>query len=306
LARVSAEQVMFEDNHHYGHSDVLRRYCGASELLKMERQVQHGWQPGPGLAERHLRSPWAKAVWSARNLRKCADLGARNVEAIGAPFLYLPDSPGEEESLGPRSLLVYPFHGWAKQSVLGDMHSFAVRLHELERVEGFGPITVCLYHLEYADPAIRDAFERYGWTVVTLGSHANNPNFLDKQRAMQRRHAYVTSNRVATATFYSLVSGCRFFCYGPPMGLSESKDPSGEEYDAWQRAEFPMLTFEGFGDRGHVEVGEAELGLEYKRSPEQLAELVGWRGSSPIRRIGLRMRVRAWEFRSSIQRKHAS
>jgi hypothetical protein len=298
---------MFEDNHHYGHSDVLRRYCGSSELPEMERQVQHGWQPGPGFALRYLHSPGPKAVWSARNLRKCAELGCRNVEPIGAPFLYLPDSQAiEGESLGPRSLLVYPFHGWAKQGVLGDMNAFAAALRELERVEGFGPITVCLYHLEYADPAIRSAFERYGWTVVTLGSHANNPTFLDKQRDMQRRHVYVTSNRIATATFYSLVSGCRFFCYGPPMGLSETEDPTGEEYDAWQRAEFPMLTFEGFSDRCHTQVGEAELGLEYKRSPEQLAELLGWHGSSPIRRLGLRMRMTAWKFYAPLQRKHAS
>jgi hypothetical protein len=300
---------MFEDNHHYGHSDIFRRYCGLRELPKMERQVQHGWQPGPGFAQRYVQSPWPNAVWSARNLRKCAELGCTNVEAIGAPFLYLPAMPavsGTSEGLGPRSLLVYPFHGWAKQSVHGDMETFARQLHELERVDGFGPITVCLYYLEHADPAIRGVFERYGWTVTTLGSHANNPNFLDKLRDMQRRHAYVTSNRVATATFYALSLGCRFFLHGPSMGLSESQDPTGEEYDAWQRAEFPMLTREGFGDRAHVDVGEAELGLEFKRSPEQLAELLGWSGSNPVRRLGLRVRKAAFFFSASIRRKHAS
>jgi hypothetical protein len=300
---------MFEDNHHYGHSDIFRRYCGLRELPKMERQVQHGWQPGPGFAARHVQSPWPNAVWSARNLRKCAELGSTNVEAIGAPFLYLPAMPAMPDlpdSLGPRSLLVYPFHGWAKQSVHGDMQTFARQLHEFERVEGFGPITVCLYYLEYADPAIRGAFEQYGWTVMTLGSYASNPTFLDRLRDMQRRHAYVTSNRVATATFYALSLGCRFFLHGPPMGLSESQDPTGEEYDAWQRAEFPMLTLEGFGDRAHVEVGEAELGLEFQRSPEQLAELLGWRGSNPMRRLGLRVRKAAWSFSASVRRKHAS
>lgn len=302
---------MFEDNHHYGHSDVLRRYCGLSETPKMLRQVQHGWQPGPGFALRYVQSPWPNAVWSARNLRKCAELGGRNIEAIGAPFLYLPamsampatSATPVPEHAGPRSLLVYPFHGWAKQGVHGDMNAFADQLRELERVEGFGPITVCLYHLEYADATIRAAFERYGWTVTTLGSQANNPRFLDNQRDLLRRHAYVTSNRIATATFYSLVSGCRFFLYGPPMGLSETQDPTGEEYDAWQRAEFPMLTFEGFGDRSHVEVGETELGLEYKRSPERLAELLGWSGSSPLRRLRLRVQRLTWTFRSTLERK---
>jgi hypothetical protein len=297
---------MFEDNHHYGHSDVLRRYCGLHERPKMLRQVQHGWQPGPGFALRHVQSPWPNAVWSARNLKKCAELGCPNVEAIGAPFLYLPPVQDQPESLGPRSLLVYPFHGWAKQRVHGDMQAFAEQLHELERGEGFGPITVCLYHLEYADADIRSVFEQYGWAVTTLGSHANNPTFLDKQREMQRRHAYVTSNRVATATFYALVSGCRFFLHGPPMGLSESQDPTGEEYDAWQRAEFPMLTFAGFGDRAHTAVGEAELGLEYKRSPEQLAELLGWTGSGPVRRLSLRIRKAAYDFRTTTLGKRAS
>lgn len=297
---------MFEDNHHYGHSDVLRRHCGLTVLPKIERQIQHGWQPGHGLTDRYIPSPWAKGVWSARNLRKCAEVGATNVEAIGAPFLYLGPPEAEAAPLGPRSLLVYPFHGWSKQRVVGDMEAFARQLHDLERVDGFGPITVCLYFLEYREPSIREVFERYGWTVTTVGSYADNPTFLDKQRELQRRHVYVTSNRVATAAFYALVSGCRFFLYGPPMGLDASRDPTGEEYDAWQRAEFPSLTFEGFGDRVQSAVGEAELGFEFKRTPEQLATLLGWRGSSGLRRLGLRMRNAMWRFKTQERLKRAS
>ncbi len=281
---------MIGDNHFYGHAQILRRYCSVAAPLPVPGRLQHGWMPGPGMSERLLDEPWLKLVWSRRNLRQCWAAGARDVAPIGAPFLSLP--PARAADPPPRSLLVYPFHGWEKEKVFGDMAAYAKAIGELE-AEGFGPVTVCLYWVEYEDATIRQIFEGRGWSVITNGHRDGNPDFLVRQREALLSSAYVTSNRVCTAAFYALAAGRRFFLYGPSMGLSATDDPTGEGFGRWQAEAFPALTWEGFGDRLHQDIGLEELGAEYVLAPEAMRALFGWtplglpRALAPVARRAL-------------------
>jgi hypothetical protein len=283
---------MIRDNSHYGHGRILREYCGVRLPLPIPGRIQHGWTPHHGLPERTWSEPWPKYVWSRRNLACWERDGLAGAIAIGAPFLYLPPPPAADPP--ERSLLLVPFHGWEKDRLHGSLVAYADSVAELER-QGFGPITVCLYWTEFEDAACRRIFEDRGWRVITNGHREHSPDFLHRQRRAILEHAYVSSNRVASAGFYALHCGRRFFLHGPSMGLSQGDDPAGERFAAWQAKEFPELGFERFGDQSHRAIGERELGLEFLRSPDRLRDEFLWRASrcpGLVRRVIRRQLVR--------------
>ncbi|KIG17040.1 hypothetical protein DB30_03637 [Enhygromyxa salina] len=263
---------MFEENRHYGHAHLLLSYCGLSPRTQIPVRLQHGWQPGVGMRPQDMAQPGPKIVWSSRNLARAREAGYRGAVAIGAPWLYMPRAPDPGPD-HPRSVLIVPFHGWEKQALAGTMDDYAQALVRLEAA-GFGPITVCLYWFEYEQPALREVFERHGFATTTMGARGDNPAFLQRQRELIQRHAYVSSNRVSTAAFYALEAGRPFFLYGPLAGLSATEDASGEQFDQWQRDEFPSLAAVAADAVCNVELGAYELGAEHKRTPEQLRELL--------------------------------
>jgi hypothetical protein len=288
---------MFAENRFYGHAELLLSYCGLASRTRIPVRLQHGWQPGLGMRPQDMAQPGPKIVWSSRNLARAGEAGYEGAIAIGAPWLYMPATldPGPD---APRSVLVVPFHGWEKQRLVGSMDAYARELAQLE-ARGFGPITVCLYWFEYDQPALREVFERQGFATTTMGARNDNPAFLQRQRELIRRHAYVSSNRVSTASFYALDAGRPFFLYGPRAGLSATDDASGEQFDRWQRGEFPELLEPR--DACQVALGAYELGAEHKRTPAQLRELLLLGPEHRAARIKLELARRAHDLGALLQ-----
>ena len=79
-----------------------------------------------------------------------------------------------------------------------------------------------------------------------------------------------TSSDLRAATFYALSLNRPFFLWGPPQGLSQSDDPAGERYDAWQKDTFPQLTWDRFDGHADLDLAARELGKDYLCSPEEL------------------------------------
>ena len=286
---------MYADNRHYGHAHVVLTHCGLPVDTPIPVRLQHGWQPGMGMRDCDMREPGPKAVWSVRNRTQAEGAGFSDVIEVGSPYLYLPSSGDPGPTRGERSLLVVPFHGWELAELAGTMDAYAGAIQELA-AKGWGPITVCLYWVEYEQPQYREVFEERGFATTTMGHRDNNPDFLSKMRDLLRAHAAVTSNRVMTAAFYALHSERPFFLYGPPVGLSATDDPSGEDFDRWQREAFPELTYESFSQSGelcHRQVGTDELGVAL--SPEELRKrlLLGASFAKERRRL----RWRRWGYR---------
>lgn len=290
---------MFAENRHYGHAHLLLSYCGLSPRTQIPVRLQHGWQPGLGMRPQDMAQPGPKIVWSSRNLARAQEAGYRGAVAIGAPWLYMPATldPGPDH---PRSVLVVPFHGWEKQALAGSMDTYAQALVRLE-AQGFGPITVCLYWFEHEQSALREVFERQGFATTTMGPRSENPEFLRRQRELIQRHAYVSSNRVSTASFYALEAGRPFFLYGPLAGLSATEDASGEQFDRWQRDEFPALIQAPADLACNVELGAYELGAEHKRTPAQLRELVLLGPEHRAARLELGLRRRAHDIHVALR-----
>ncbi len=297
LARVRARIFGKEHsrNQVYGHARLLRRYAGAKLPYPVPGMLQHGWMLGCGEVNRRPASALEVEahhfVWSTSNLKSCREWGIPRVTAIGAPLLYLPPTaPVEPES---KSLVVFPFHIWERASFADD----AVLLHErfldqLQPLLGeFSPVTVCLYWMQYDSREIREVFLRRGLRVVTLGHRDGDPRFLWRFRELVTRHEYVTSNHFSTAVFYGLHLRRKAFIFGPTFGMVEA----GHVVDVNHLQEimggrYPEMLWSNFDDSCHAEIAAEELGLEHRRSPQQLRELFGW-GAGPLARSLAR---RAW------------
>lgn len=281
---------MHGSNGHYSHRTILNRYAGVPEGTPLPGLLQHGWNHDLGAVRGDVLIPRPDPffLWNRRNLDHCQRAGLDHAVAVGAPFLYLP--PAEAPPAAPRSLIAIPLHSWEKVKIQQDFEQYAAALAQI--AEQFRQVTVSLYWFDYQDPANRAVFERRGMQVVTVGARDGNPNFLLDQRRMLLQHSHVTSNRVQTGLFYALALGLRGFLYGPPMGVEDRIDRSGELFDAWQRREFAELDWQRFGDDDLTWLGERELGKEFVNTPEQLRDLLQWH---PEQRLALERRC--WDFR---------
>ena len=282
-------------NGHYGHRSILCAYAGMPEGTPVPGLVQHGWNHdlGATLVDVNIPKPEPFFAWTRANLMNCHETGVRHALSFGAPFLYMPpaaDPPVQE----PRSLLAIPVHSWEREQIPHDFEKYAAALEKLGR--DFTTIRVCLYWFDHQFAASRRPFEQRGFEVVTAGHRDANPAFLPTLRDLLLRHSHVTSNRAQTGLFYGLYLGRAAFLYGPPMGLDGRFDHSGWLFDAWQRLRFPELQWEQFQGDARRDIGERELGAEYKLDPEALRTLLLWQ---PDQRAELDLRVGAYAARNA-------
>lgn len=261
-------------NAYYGHRSVLADYVGLVSELPIWGMLQHGWQPGTGFTPddppRLLRRRLRAFVWNRANLEAATAAGYGNIHAIGAPFLYLGPARPERR---PTGTLAYPFHGWEKGRVEPFHETYAEQLREREGADA----TVCLYWLEYADPAILSAYERRDLQVICHGHREGDPSFLLRQHAAISAHRRVVANRVATALWYGGWLGRELEVYGPMAGTADGR--SIEVVYARDRQCWPDLFDASLGAQDAKNLAAQELGAEFRRSPEELEDILGWAGA---------------------------
>lgn len=275
---------MDSSNHWYGHANVLARYCGLDSARppRINGVVQHGWNFVHGFGYGH-RPPWgfAKFVWSDVCRRRGHAIGWRDYYVIGAPFLYAMSMEQSDAVAEDRAGTIwYPFHGTADYEPLFGDHR---RLAEQIRATEPGPVTVCLYYVEYDDATIRSTYERAGFRVITHGRRGvkwkgGTSDFVYRQLQELRRHRRVASNRLSTAVFYGIAAGCEPAVYGDPMELVGVKD--GYNGEDLLEARFPELHGEVLDLATSVEIADQELGRRWVLPSAELACVLGWQRTS--------------------------
>ena len=118
---------MHHANHFYGHAHIMARYVGLEHPPRIWGYLQHGWNMHDGFAVGTVFTPqYPKFVWSEARARRGWAAGLRNYMVVAAPWLYLLELERQKEWLAtaePRAgTIVYPFHGWEGQQVLGEPH----------------------------------------------------------------------------------------------------------------------------------------------------------------------------------------
>ena len=172
---------MLIDNAFYGHSAALAEYCELPRPWPIWGYLQHGVTTVDPFAGYKMSDRLPKLVWGEPAAQLCRRNHRRNVVAIGAPMLYLDrhrtgSRPTTEHPDGAGTI-VYPFHGWEREEVVGSHEQFAKEIDEREP----GSVTICLYWNEARAPSVVDAYARRGFRVICNGSR-NYIGFLEAQR----------------------------------------------------------------------------------------------------------------------------
>jgi hypothetical protein len=267
-------------NHYYGHAHVFATYTGVPFPMTLDGYLQHGWNLHDGFAVGTEFVPGAKLfVWSESVMRRGWAMGRRNYHVIGSAWSYLLEleraRPSVPVPATREGTIFYPFHGWEGQEVTGDHRLMLRRLQEVET----GPITVCLYWVEYEDAAIRRVYEEAGCRVITHGKRGfayqgTDTRFLYKQYAELLLHERVVSNRLSSAILYGASVGCSAGVYGDPM-LLKGEDPVYGGVERQQRR-WPELHQELVPDDLVTTLAHAELGVRHRREPAEILDLFGW------------------------------
>jgi hypothetical protein len=271
---------MNESNHWYGHSRIFARYCGmnSSNVPRIQGYVQHGWNYLHGFApnDAWCTPGYPRFVWSDVLARRGWSMGRRGHYVLGSPWVYLlamqPEPADPPERAGT---IWYPFHGWDKHAVQGDHTRLIEDIKSIET----GPVTICLYWLEYRNKDIRKRYESSGFRVICHGDRGSRwdrsgRDFLHRQLAELRRHRRVASNRLTTAVLYGASVGCEVAVYGDPMTLEQERPEYGgtaRRLRMWPELHGPRV------DSGTArEVAAYELGFEHLAGPAEVSELFGW------------------------------
>lgn len=272
---------MHHANHFYGHAAILARYCGLSEPRTIWGYLQHGWNTHDGFAVGTDFAPgYPKLVWSEAVSRRGWALGLRDYVVIGSAWAYLLLLERQAEWAGSaperEGTIVYPFHGWEGQLIVGDHASYA---DEVRAREGDVPLTMCLYWNDYEKPAVRKAYEDKGFRVISHGRRGHmyvggDTDFLDQQLVELRRHRRVVSNRMGSALLYGASVGAEIGVYGDPMVLQNDHAVLGGM--ARQQRLFPELHQDSVPQEVAAAVAARELGLANTLAPEELRHRLGW------------------------------
>lgn len=286
---------MHHANHFYGHAEVLARWCGLDEPRTIWGYLQHGWNTHDGFAVGHEFVPgWPKFVWSDAVARRGWALGLRDYVVIGAPWAYLLRLQGQREweAANPEraGTIVYPFHGWEGQQLVGDHGAYA---DEVREREGDVPLTMCLYWNDYENPEIRKIYQDKGFRVITHGRRGHmhedgTPDFLQRQLTELRRHERVVSNRMGSALLYGASTGAQIGIYGDPMVLQGDHAVLGGMER--QKRLFPELHTDAVPQELARDAAWRELGIGRTRAPSELTELLGWKNADDVPEPDTRVR----------------
>lgn len=276
---------MHHANHFYGHAHIMARYVGLEEPLRIWGYLQHGWNMHDGFAVGTVFAPaYPKLVWSQACARRGWAAGLRDYRLVAAPWLYLLRMEEQEKWLtqpGNRpderqGTIVYPFHGWEGQQVVGN---HAAYINEIKATEGDVPITVCLHWNEFDNPKVRREYEDAGVRVITHGERGylwkdTDVAFLYRQLDEMRRHKRVVSNRMSSAILYASAAGIEAGIYGDPMALESDHAILGGV--GKPRRMWPDMHQVSIPKDYARSVAAEELGALDVLHPEEVIEAFGW------------------------------
>jgi hypothetical protein len=261
------------ENRFYGHLHLLAQYCGFEGQPWLNGYLQHGWNATDGfgnyLGGKRIAS---KYVWSKRCELEIRNKGRDNVFAIGAPWLYLDDVYPQQLTKTQSGTIAYPSHSssWSK---LGDTSKdYASFLKDK-----YGSVTVVLHRYDFAEQGIRKNYEALGHSVATHGigtpwEKGFDPLFLKNQRDLIAKFSKVVSNSMSTAVLYATSLGLT-----PEIGGPISYDDKYHHDNVSQKGDGSVnWNAKIMESQNQQNLWKTELGLDCKKSPQDLRKILGW------------------------------
>jgi hypothetical protein len=294
----------------YGASHIAANYCGYRKVPFFSGEIwQHGWvSDGLSIPEQVFgggiqSKDTALLVATQAQESFLKEHGYANTHATGLPSVYLPslDQPREENTL-----LVMPGHtvpGMGNDSNQSVNYMNHIRKH----ASSFEKTTVCVFGTDYDQKGVwRTAFEDAGFEVIRGVDHKYYALELQKRRFM--KYSHMTTNVFGSHIIYACAYGAKVSIsgnYEAPKEENYKNIPFYKDYpnaltsavnlfsEETMRTKHPWLFCNPDGARSNIPWGESQIGMQCKKTPKHLKNIMGWSPNSILHsRKSLELKVR--------------
>lgn len=212
-----------------------------------------------------------------------------NVYPVGVPYIYIDKEEYKHIKRIKNSLLVMPPH-----SLPGTNPNFfeEIYLDEIKRIStDFRHIVFCIHQSCIKKNLWIKNIEKYGFLWIE-GANSNDKNSLIRMHRLFSSFEFMTTNSFGSHIAYASYSGCKVSLYGTYQGV---KKEDIKDYELFQRIpklidriekifsyEYIKKYYHFFivdnpkNAKFNVKWANDELGVKYKKSYIELAELLGW------------------------------
>jgi tetratricopeptide (TPR) repeat protein len=284
-------------NRFYGHSAIIKNYCGYPEESPLPLVIQHGGSGYYNLFEvtnEYLFDYW---VWDEEvkemNIKNHS-IPPHTIHVLGAPFIYLADELKPSlPDIERKGTIAFPNHSTPCAPAIKDFQEYASQLELLP--ESFHPITVCLHPYDISQ-SLHIPFEDKGFTVIScipdvityyqeilnnthlfwqIYEQSYTPSYLRNFIDYCAGKKYATANGWSTPAYYSIYLGLEFFLYGQKsqyrQGEYPGATPADLEYYRKMEDIFTLTNDAQVADfEVQWEIASSRLGLKQKMERSEL------------------------------------
>jgi hypothetical protein len=257
------------ENSAYGHSSILTDYCGLDSAEPIFGRIQHGWGEGSYWDDDRIPS----FVWSNRIYQNAIGKEFKDYICIGAPFIYLDENWESISENRNHSLLVIP-HSAFNHRERYSLEEFKKLLTEMMGMANYN-VKLLFYWKDLT-------LEIQQYCVVQnieIASAGDGIFGTDKDHFLLRIQKFIgQSKEVILGEIGSL------FFYSAYMDKQiKLLKPTGSDIE--KMSEFKKFIYtNSLDDREIREICANEVGKNYKKSPEELTNIIGNSSSLEILR----------------------
>ena len=279
----------------YGQREILLDYAGINRLNILTGILQHGvsqtgltaeWpftqiNRAPRLNLFHRAPVW---VYSENTKRHLKSNGIRNVEAIGAPWIYLPHSELANRITSGNSshpsYLVFPAHFNQDNRVDFTLEEVRRKILFWRSISGGNALTICLYWTEYLSPVWQQVCQEEGIKLVTAGLGFTTPawsphlfrvEFLHNLSKILQSNTHCIFEKESSGLYYAISLGLSV-AYFPETRSFEETDESECHEILINR--FPEILNDFVDAEVLKERSDICLGQESFRTPTELKSIL--------------------------------
>ena len=276
---------LFKTQFAYGHREILLDYMGLDHSHLFLGILQHGfaatfepWEANtPRTKKVFQRCPlW---VFSEERAQGLKSLGHSNVSAIGAPWLYLPESKSDclRQSLTER-FIVFPNH--TDLRILPPSEAeIRAKVKFWKNLAGNNPLTICLYWSDFLEQSWRKVSEQEDVLITLAGlggldpawlPHSSRLNYLHNLRQLLSIHTHAIFETFTSAIFYAAFEGLDIACFPEVLTNREKLSTTFLDGDPWIKKEMPSIYSNFDSSSNLAPCWNKMMGVDSKMTPEGL------------------------------------
>ena len=275
----------------YGTREIFLDYMGLDYSHIFPGIVQHGigpWEflestwPTPRLGPSRRLPLW---LYSDRAAELATKSGAKDVRAIGSPWIYLSAikaSEGFRSKASPKNkFLVFPKHYSHEVVNNEELQSILTRISKWKLIARQGELTICLYWTEFLNPNWHRAAAMEEVIITCAGISSTQPSwslsksrtdFLLNLRSIMLQHEFIIFENYTSGIFYGTSLGKQIGMFSD--GPEEKESHTTKVRREWIRRNLPEMHEQFSYTPRMQEVSDEYLGTGNMRTPDELVEML--------------------------------